>query len=75
MKFAIGTIVLLALGIGSVSGEVIKTKVAILGGGMSGTMAARTLSQANISDFLIVEARHELGGRMSSLTAAPGITP
>jgi polyamine oxidase len=66
MKFAIGTIVLFALGTGSVSGEVIKTKVAILGGGMSGTMAARTLSQANISDFLIVEARHELGGRMMS---------
>ena len=45
-------------------GEVIKTKVAILGGGMSGTIAARTLSQANISDFLLIEARHELGGRM-----------
>lgn len=44
--------------------EVIKTKVAILGGGMSGTMAARTLATANISDFLIVEARHELGGRI-----------
>ena len=46
--------------------EIINTKVAILGGGMSGTIAARTLAQANISDFLIVEARHELGGRMMS---------
>lgn len=48
------------------SGDVIKTTVAILGGGMSGTMAARTLAQANISDFLLIEARHELGGRMMS---------
>ena len=46
--------------------EIIKTTVAILGGGMSGTTAARTLTKANISDFLVIEARHELGGRMMS---------
>jgi polyamine oxidase len=50
--------------VGIATAEVIKTKVAILGGGMAGTMAARTLARANISDFLIVEARHELGGRI-----------
>ena len=49
--------------------DVIKTKVAILGGGLSGTMAARTLA-ANISDFLIVEARHELGGRIMNMEFA-----
>lgn len=49
-----------------VNSEVLKTKVAILGGGMAGTIAARTLAEANLSDFVIVEARHELGGRMMS---------
>jgi polyamine oxidase len=44
--------------------KTVKTKVAILGGGMSGTMAARTFAQANMTDFLIVEARQELGGRL-----------
>jgi len=57
-------LLLLGLFVWSARAEVIKTKVAILGGGMSGTMAARTLARANISDFLIVEARHELGGRI-----------
>jgi polyamine oxidase len=33
---------------------------------MSGTIAARTLAEDNITDFLIIEARHELGGRMMS---------
>lgn len=62
----LGKMLLLLLGffVCSAMAEVIKTKVAILGGGMSGTMAARTLARANISDFLIVEARHELGGRI-----------
>ena len=41
-------------------------KVLILGGGVAGVIAARTLHQNGIVDFLIVEARHELGGRMMS---------
>jgi len=45
-------------------------KVIILGGGVSGVIAARTLHQNGIDDFLIVEARHELGGRMMSYTFA-----
>ena len=44
------------------------TQVLILGGGVAGVIAARTLQQAGISDFIIVEARHELGGRMMSHT-------
>ena len=39
------------------------TKVLILGGGVAGVTAARTLHEEGI-DF-IVEARHELGGMMS----------
>ncbi|KAF7732131.1 hypothetical protein EC973_006386 [Apophysomyces ossiformis] len=39
-----------------------RTKVAILGGGVSGISAARNLTQNGINDFIIVEARHILGG-------------
>lgn len=40
------------------------TKVLILGGGMTGVIAARTLHQQGIDDFVIVDAKTELGGRM-----------
>lgn len=40
--------------------HVINTRVAILGGGMTGIIAARTLNEEGI-DFLLVEARNELG--------------
>ena len=43
-------------------------RVLILGGGVAGVMAARTLHEQGIDDFIIVEARHELGGRMMSHT-------
>ncbi|KAF8316776.1 amine oxidase [Clavulina sp. PMI_390] len=43
-------------------------KVLILGGGMAGVMAARTLHEAGVEDFLIVEARGELGGRLKTTT-------
>ncbi|KAK7691475.1 hypothetical protein QCA50_004874 [Cerrena zonata] len=39
-------------------------KVLILGGGVAGLTAARSLYDQGVTDFLIVEARHELGGRM-----------
>lgn len=41
-------------------------QVLILGGGVAGVIAARTLQERGISDFIIVEARHELGGRLMS---------
>ena len=43
-------------------------QVLILGGGVAGIIAARTLAAQGITDFLIVEAREELGGRMRSTT-------
>lgn len=43
-----------------------QTSVLILGGGVSGIIAARTLHEQGIDDFLIVEARDELGGRLRS---------
>ena len=40
--------------------------VLILGGGVAGVIAARTLHEQGIDDFIIVEAREELGGRLMS---------
>lgn len=49
-------------------------KVLILGGGVAGVIAARTLQQAGINDYLVVEARPELGGRLQSASLSSGIT-
>ena len=45
-------------------------KVLILGGGVAGIIAARTLHQNGIDDFLIVDALDQLGGRMMNRTFA-----
>ena len=43
------------------------TTVLILGAGMTGITAARSLAnELNITDFLILEARNEIGGRMQN---------
>ncbi|KAH0582385.1 hypothetical protein H2248_010329 [Termitomyces sp. 'cryptogamus'] len=42
------------------------TKVLVLGGGVAGVIAARTLHEQGIDDFVVVEARDELGGRLQS---------
>ena len=48
-------------------------QVLILGGGVAGVLAARKLAEEGITDFVIVEARDELGGRMHSTSfGAPG---
>lgn len=49
-------------------------QVLILGGGMAGVMAARELSRAGVHNFLVVEARNELGGRLMSHTLENGLT-
>jgi len=41
-------------------------KVLILGAGIAGVTAAQRLESLGISDFLIVEAYHEVGGRLKS---------
>jgi polyamine oxidase len=43
--------------------KVYNTKVVILGGGVSGISAALNLTDAGVTDFLMLEARDELGGR------------
>ncbi|KAJ6589044.1 hypothetical protein B0H19DRAFT_1226703 [Mycena capillaripes] len=42
-------------------------RVLILGGGVAGIIAARTLHEQGVNDFLVVEARDELGGRLHSM--------
>ncbi|KAF7717069.1 Uncharacterized protein PECH_000775 [Penicillium ucsense] len=41
-----------------------KTTVAILGGGMAGVAAAQALSNSSMHDFVIIEYRDTLGGRV-----------
>ncbi|CAO3672569.1 unnamed protein product [Umbelopsis ramanniana] len=47
-----------------------KAKVAILGGGVSGISAAKNLVANGITDFVIIEARDELGGRAHDIEFA-----
>lgn len=42
--------------------------VLILGGGVTGVIAARTLHERGHNNFIIVDARDELGGRMQNKT-------
>ena len=48
------------------------TTVLILGGGMTGIIAARTLHEQGIDDFIILDGKTELGGRM--IPKAFGVT-
>ncbi|CAK9780397.1 amine oxidase [Cutaneotrichosporon oleaginosum] len=48
--------------------DVRHTQVVILGGGISGISLARTLTAHNITDFVLLEARDELGGRAHTAT-------
>ena len=51
----------------------VDTSVLILGGGVSGIIAARTLNENGITNFRIIEARDEFGGRLLSIPfGAPG---
>ena len=44
-------------------GNTLDADVLILGAGMSGVAAARTLFEAGVKNFLVLEARDEIGGR------------
>ena len=50
--------------------QVNKTKVLILGAGLSGVTAAKTLLGRNIPDFLILEGKNYTGGRIHSVPFA-----
>ncbi len=48
-------------------------KVAIVGAGVSGLYAAYCLEKTGISDFVVLEARHRIGGRIYSVPANEGL--
>lgn len=45
------------------------TRIVIIGAGLSGLYAAYLLQRQGISDFVVLEARNELGGRIASINA------
>ena len=45
----------------------IQTKVLILGAGLSGITAAKTLLDNNITDFYVLEAKNHIGGRIHAV--------
>lgn len=47
-----------------------KTRIAIVGGGLSGLYAAWLLEQSGITDYVLLEARQRLGGRILSPAAS-----
>ena len=51
------------------------TRIAILGGGLSGLLAARALHRQGIHDFVLLEARSALGGRITSFHSPASSTP
>lgn len=46
--------------------KMIKTSIIIIGGGLSGLYAAYLLEQAGFKDYLLIEAKDHLGGRIQS---------
>ncbi|XP_031842850.1 uncharacterized protein LOC116431479 [Nomia melanderi] len=44
-----------------------RTKVAIVGAGIAGLAAAKTLEEANFKDYLLIEAQSEIGGRIRTI--------
>ncbi|XP_076651138.1 spermine oxidase isoform X2 [Halictus rubicundus] len=44
-----------------------RTKVVIVGAGIAGLAAARTLEEANFKDYLLLEAENEIGGRIRTI--------
>ncbi|CAH1265022.1 KDM1B [Branchiostoma lanceolatum] len=48
-------------------GETVKTKVLVLGAGMAGISAARSLNQSGLTDFVILEGTGRIGGRVWSV--------
>lgn len=52
-----------------------KVRIAIVGGGLSGLHAARRLERQGIHDYVLLEARDVLGGRIASLDASGTSTP
>lgn len=60
---------------GGAGGDTVHAQVIIMGGGISGISTARTLmTEYNITDIILIEARDELGGRAHTETLHNSIT-
>ncbi|XP_076240610.1 uncharacterized protein LOC143183085 [Calliopsis andreniformis] len=46
----------------------VRTKLVIVGAGIAGLAAAKTLEDANFKDYLLIEAQNEVGGRIKSIS-------
>ena len=51
------------------------TRIAILGAGLSGLLTARALHRQGIHDFVLLEARSAMGGRITSFQSPANSTP
>jgi monoamine oxidase len=51
------------------------TRIGILGGGLSGLYAAFLLEQKGIKDYVLLEARDNLGGRISCVSPSGNTSP
>ena len=48
-------------------------EVLILGAGMAGISAAKTLSEGNVTNFLVLEAENRIGGRVKNTLLQSGV--
>ena len=55
-------------GEGNDDNNVFHHKIVIIGAGMAGLSAANHLLKNNINDFIILEARNRVGGRIIAVT-------
>lgn len=60
--------------IGPVQSRRIQTKIVILGAGAAGISAAKTLTESNIQDFIILDAQSFIGGNYDIYLDSPYLT-
>lgn len=49
------------------SQKITRTKLVIVGAGIAGLAAAKTIDEANFKDYLLIEAQNKIGGRIQSI--------
>ena len=61
-----------SLGVRGESKEMSEYRVAIIGAGIAGCTAARTLIENGVNDVIILEATDRIGGRVRTITHEEG---